>query len=58
MNGGKGKNSLNQGPKAQNRRPISSLSHTNEWGNLSNSSPKSSKQETDFLPLPYKLMLN
>jgi len=35
--------------------------HSNEWvkrEKLSDSSPKNPKQETDFLPLPYKRMLN
>jgi len=35
--------------------------HSNEWvkrEKLSDSSPKNPKQETDFLPLPYKIMLN
>jgi len=58
MNGEKGENFLNQPRKNPKQETDSSPSHTNEWGNLSDSRLIRLKQENDFLPLPYKLMLN
>jgi len=49
MNGEKGENSLNQPWKSLKQETDSSPSHTNEWGNLSDSRPIRSKEENDFL---------